>query len=157
MTGKNTPAAGTEELVAYCGLCCQDCFGYKGRVADLAKELRQELRQEKFDIMVQGIPFKEFAHYAECYQVLGALVRLRCKSGCRGGGGNPFCAVRKCVQKRSYTGCWECSEFESCTKLEFLKSNHGDAHIRNLRKLSKQGYKGFLQGKREWYSKPKTA
>lgn len=44
----------TEELVAYCGLCCQDCFGYKGRIADLAKELRQELRQEKFDIMAGG-------------------------------------------------------------------------------------------------------
>jgi hypothetical protein len=143
------------ELVAYCGLYCEDCFGYKGRIADLAKELRQELRQEKFGIMAKGIPFKEFDHYDECYGVLGALVRLRCKNGCRSGGGNPFCPVRKCSQKKGYDGCWECSEFESCSKLDFLRVNHGDAHVKNLRKLKKQGIKGFLQGKRDWYSKPK--
>jgi len=146
---------GTGELVAYCGLCCQDCFGYKGKIADLARELRQELRQEKFDIMAKGIPFKEFDHYAECYQVLGALVRLRCKNGCRSGGGNPFCPVRTCSQKKEYAGCWECNDFESCKKLEFLKVNHGDAHIKNLKKLKKQGIEGFLQGKRDWYSKIK--
>ena len=146
---------GTGELVAYCGLCCEDCFGYKGKIADLAKELRKELRKEKFDIMAQGIPFKEFAHYSECYQVLGALVRLRCQNGCRSGGGNPFCPVRKCSQQKAYAGCWECSDFESCEKLAFLQANHGDAHIKNLKKLEKQGIKGFLQGKRDWYSKPK--
>ena len=148
---------GSSELVAYCGLCCEDCFGYKGRIADLAKELRQELRQEKFDIMAKGIPFREFDHYDECYQVLGALVRLRCKPGPPPAGGNPFCPVRKCVQKKEYAGCWECNDFASCSKLEFLKVNHGDAHIKNLKKLKKQGVNGFLQGKRDWYSKIKKA
>jgi len=61
---------------------------------------------------------KEFASYAECYKVLGAMVKFRCKKGCRNGGGNPFCVIRKCAQKKSIEGCWECGEFEKCTKLD---------------------------------------
>jgi len=79
-----------KKLITYCGLYCGDGFGYKGKIADLARDIRKELRQEKFDIIVKGIPFKAFKNYKECYEVLGALVRLRCKNTCRGGGGNPF-------------------------------------------------------------------
>lgn len=135
-----------ENQIAYCGLYCGDCFSYKGRIPDLAKDLRKELRQEKFDRVAEGIPFKEFKHYKECYEVLGALLRLRCKNGCRGGGGNPFCSIRQCCQKKAISGCWECDEFETCAKLNFLKAAHGDAHIKNLRKLKKEGPASFLQG-----------
>jgi len=121
---------GDGDLIAYCGLYCGDCFGYKGKVADLARDLRKELRQAKFEEAVKGIPFKEFQHYNECYEVLGAMVRLRCKSACRGGGGNPFCKIRKCCQTKDVEGCWECGDFETCGKLDFLKVNHGDAHKR---------------------------
>jgi hypothetical protein len=61
-------------LVACCGLYCGDCFGYKGKVADLARDLRKELRQAKFDKVAEGILFKEFKHYKECYEALGAMV-----------------------------------------------------------------------------------
>ncbi|MCK4250780.1 DUF3795 domain-containing protein [candidate division WOR-3 bacterium] len=141
-----------KELIAYCGLYCGDCFGYKGKIADLARDIRKELRQEKFDIIVKGIPFKAFKNYKECYEVLGALVRLRCKNTCRGGGGNPFCKIRKCCQKKNIDGCWECKEFETCKKLDFLKANHGNAHIKNLRKLTKKSIQDFLKGKKYWYS-----
>ncbi len=141
-----------KKLIAYCGLYCGDCFGYKGKIADLARDLRKELRQEKFDIIVKGIPFKAFKNYKECYEVLGALVRLRCKNTCRGGGGNPFCKIRKCCQKKNIDGCWECKEFETCKKLDFLKANHGNAHIKNLRKLTKKSIQDFLKGKKDWYS-----
>lgn len=141
-----------KKLIAYCGLYCGDCFGYKGKIADLARDLRKELRQEKFDIIVKGIPFKAFKNYKECYEVLGALVRLRCKNTCRGGGGNPFCKIRKCCQKKNIDGCWECKEFETCKKLDFLKANHGNAHIKNLRKLTKKSIQDFLKGKKYWYS-----
>lgn len=141
-----------KKLIAYCGLYCGDCFGYKGKIADLARDLRKELRQEKFDIIVKGIPFKAFKNYKECYEVLGALVRLRCKNTCRGGGGNPFCKIRKCCQKKNIDGCWECKEFETCKKLDFLKANPGNAHIKNLRKLTKKGIQDFLKEKKYWYS-----
>jgi len=144
-----------EELIAYCGLYCGDCFGYKGNIADMARDLRKELRQEKFDIVVKGIPFKEFDKYKECYEVLGAMVRLRCNKACRGGGGNPFCKIRKCCQKLDIEGCWLCDDFEDCKKLDSLIINHGDAHIKNLRILAKKGTDQFLKGKKHWYSKLK--
>ncbi len=142
-----------KDLVAYCGIYCGDCFAHKGKVADLARDLRKELRRARFDRVVEGIPFKEFEHYQECYEVLGAMVRLRCKNACRGGGGPPFCNIRKCSQKKEIDGCWACDEFETCKKLDFLKQGHGDAHIRNLRRIKKKGIGAFIEGKRDWYSK----
>ncbi len=144
-----------EKLIAYCGLYCGDCFGYKGKIAELAKDLRKELRQEKFEIMIKGIPFKALKNYKECYDVLGILVRLRCTNACRAGGGNPFCKIRKCCQKKGIEGCWECDEFETCEKLDFLKPNHGDAHLKNLQKIKKKGIGEFLEGKKYWYNKIK--
>ena len=140
----------SKKLVAYCGLYCGDCFGYKGKVADLARDLRKELRQAKFDRVAEEIPFKEFKKYKECYEVLGAMVRLRCNKACRGGGGNPFCKMRKCCQKKEIEGCWECDEFETCKKLASLKPIHGDANLKNLRKIKKQGTVAFIGGKRHW-------
>ncbi|MDI6794863.1 MAG: DUF3795 domain-containing protein, partial [bacterium] len=88
--------------------------------------------------------------YRECYEVLGALVKLRCKNACRGGGGNPFCKIRKCAQKRELDGCWECSEFKDCGPLKSLESVHKDAHLKNLRIIKKKGKVEFVKGKRYW-------
>ena len=142
------------DLIAYCGLYCGDCFGYRGEIADLARDLRKELRQARFDKTAQFMStfsfFKVFKNYPQCYEVLGALVKLRCRKTCKGGGGPPFCKMRKCCQKKGIDGCWECAEFETCQKLDFLKQSHGDAHIRNLRIISKKGTEQFLKGKRYW-------
>ena len=146
----------TEErdLVAYCGLYCGDCFGYQGKIADLARDLRKELRLAKFDKtaeLLSAIPFfATFKDYHQCYEVLGALVKFRCKNTCRGGGGPPFCKMRKCCQKKGIEGCWQCDEFETCEKLDTLKPNHGDAHLKNLRIIKKQGIDEFIKGKRYW-------
>ena len=78
------------------------------------------------------------------------MVRLRCQKACKGDGGNPFCKIRKCCQKKECEGCWECEEFETCEKLDFLNSIHGDAHIKNLKKIKKQGIDKFLEGKKYW-------
>jgi len=138
------------ELTAYCGLYCGDCFNYKGEIADLARDLRKKLREEKFDRVSQGLTkyFKLFKDYEQCYQVLGAMVRLRCNRACYKGGGNPSCKVRLCCKRKMIAGCWECGEFEECSKLDFLKPIHGDENIRNLTKLRKEGVSGFLKGKR---------
>ncbi|MGZ7210386.1 MAG: hypothetical protein ACXVHV_10935 [Methanobacterium sp.] len=37
-----------KSLVSYCGLYCGDCHGYTGSIADLARDLRKELRKYKF-------------------------------------------------------------------------------------------------------------
>ncbi|MHC1605160.1 MAG: DUF3795 domain-containing protein [Candidatus Methanofastidiosia archaeon] len=141
-----------KNLIACCGLYCGDCINYKGEIADLARNLRKKLREAKFDKVFLGLSkyFKQFKSYEECYEVLGAMVRLRCKRACRGGGGPPSCKIRNCCQKKNIEGCWECDELEDCTKLDFLKPIHGDAHLKNLRKIKKQGTYKFLEGKRHW-------
>lgn len=143
-----------EELIAYCGLYCGDCHGYQQRVPDLARDLRKELRQtkyKKFAAFISKEKFGEgFKEYDACYEVLGAMVKFRCHKGCRGGGGNPWCPIRKCAQKKQLDGCWECGEFADCDKLSFLEGVHGDGHQKNLRRLKRKGKAAFLTGKRDW-------
>jgi len=141
-----------KNLVAYCGLYCGDCFFYKGEIADLSRDLRKKLREAKLNRTYKEFSkfLKEFKNYEQCYEVLGAMVKLRCKRTCRGGGGPPFCKMRKCCQKNSIEGCWQCDEFESCKKLDFLEPIHDDSHLKNLRKIKRQGISKFLEGKRNW-------
>lgn len=147
------------DLIAYCGLYCGECFSHKGTIADLARDLRKELRQYRFEKTAETLSnlsfFAVFKHYPQCYEVLGAMVKFRCKKACKGGGGRPDCKIRKCCQRKGLEGCWECDDLESCTKLDVLVPNHGDAHVKNLRKLKKKGVEEFLQGSKPWYSKPK--
>ncbi len=139
-------------LIAYCGLYCGDCFNYKGEIADLARDLRKKLRESKFDRASEGLSkyFKDFKDYDTCYRVLGSMVRLRCKKACTNGGGNPNCKIRKCCQKKEIRGCFECGEFETCTKFDFLKPIHKDANLKNLKKIKKNGQDKFISGKRDW-------
>ncbi|NCO97222.1 MAG: hypothetical protein COY38_02705 [Candidatus Aenigmarchaeota archaeon CG_4_10_14_0_8_um_filter_37_24] len=146
------PSNQDKELITFCGLYCPDCINHKGEVADLARDLRKKLREEKMDKVSKGLSkyFKEFKNYGQCYEVLGAMVRLRCNRTCRKGGGPPQCKVRNCCKKKDIQGCWECGEFETCDKLDFLKPLHGKANIENLKKLKKNGLDGFIKGKRCW-------
>lgn len=144
----------SEKLIAYCGLYCADCHAYKQKIQDLARDLRKELREsryEKFANFISQLPFaRPLKNYAVCYETLGAMVKFRCHKGCRDGGGSPFCKIRKCCVKKGHRGCWECDDFENCARLDFLRNVHDDAHLQNLRLLSEKGEKAFLKGKRYW-------
>jgi hypothetical protein len=146
------------DLIAPCGLYCGECPAHLGTIADMARDLRKELRKSRFDLTAASMSkmsfFAALKNYASAYDVLGAMVKLRCKKGCRGYGGNPFCEIRKCCQKKNIDGCWECDVFETCNKLDFLCENHGSAHIKNLKILRKSGVERFLEGKKHWYSPP---
>ena len=140
--------------IAYCGLYCEECPFHTGRIADLARDLRAELRKAKFDRIAQALSaepyFQVFSGYPASYELLGALVKLRCKSMCKGGGGPPWCKIRRCSQGKGLAGCWECGEFETCDKLQTLAAAHSDAHIRNLKKLRRSGVEAFLSGPKQW-------
>jgi hypothetical protein len=129
-------------------------------VADLARDLRKELRASRFDKTAEALAelsfFEGLRHYDKCYAALGDMVKLRCKRGCRDGGGNPYCKIRKCCERKSYVGCWECDDFETCEKLAELESAHGTAVIRNIRRIRRKGLEGFLEGKRDWYVRATT-
>lgn len=45
-----------------------------------------------------------------------------------------------------------CGDCAGCEKLKFLETNHGVAHLKNLRKLKKHGSAAFVKGKRYWYA-----
>ncbi len=143
-------------LIAFCGLYCGDCHGFTGKIPDLARDLRKELREihyDKFAGFISTYSFgKDFKNYDECYKVLGAMVKFRCRKGCRNGGGSPFCKIRKCVQKKNLDGCWDCSKFENCKELNFLEPVHGNAHIKNLRAINKKGKTELANGKTLWYN-----
>ncbi|OPY37093.1 MAG: hypothetical protein A4E35_01556 [Methanoregula sp. PtaU1.Bin051] len=143
-----------QDVVAYCGLCCLDCHGYIGKIPDLARDLKKELKKahyEKFAGAISKLPFgKPFEHYNACMDLLGTMAKFRCTKTCRGGGGPPFCEIRKCCRSKKITGCWECSEPDTCDKLKFLEGVHIDAHKKNIRAIRKKGTGGFLSGKRYW-------
>ena len=147
-----------KDSIAYCGIYCGECFIGQGKVADLARDLRKELRKYRFEKMAKSfaeVPrFAVLKDYPQCYDVLGELVKLRCRKTCKSDGGPPFCKMRKCCRKKGIEGCWECEEFETCRELDFVKTYHGDAHLKNLRKLKKAGVEGFLKGKKYWYYPP---
>jgi hypothetical protein len=146
-----------ERLISCCGLYCGDCSGYKGTIANLARDLSKELERERFADLAKvlaKIPFfKALEGFGQCCAVLETLPRLRCKKTCRGEGGPPYCEIRMCSRDKKLDGCWQCDTFKTCTKLAFLNPGHGDAHIRNLTMLNRHGTGEFLAGKRYWRTK----
>ena len=137
------------QLTAYCGLYCGDCIRYRSRAADLARELISELQATEFD-KYAGIKsgsakqldaVKQFEHYRECCEVLGAVAALQCNTPCRVGGGCPTfsCEILECCRRKGFEGCWQCEESEGCRRLESLKSIHGDSHQQNLKRIRELG------------------
>jgi hypothetical protein len=142
-----------ERMVGYCGLYCGDCPGHTQKIPDLAEELSAELRRVKLErvipLMQREVP--GLKHYAKGLELLGGLAKLRCPAICRDRDEKTGCVVSRCCRERKYLGCWECAEFESCSKMKgFLDVAHGDAHIRNLRRIARYGVRKFIGGKREW-------
>lgn len=80
------------DFIAYCGLCCGEYLTCKGKVADLARDLGNVLNDYRFDKAAELLAsfsfFKIFEKYDDGNEVLGGMVKFRCKSGCRNGGGN---------------------------------------------------------------------
>ncbi len=139
------------ERVTFCALCCDSCPNH-GEIPDLARDLRKALREYHFDRVAPALAvvFKQFAHYQECYDTLGAMVKLRCTRGCRANGGPPQCTIRNCARKHGFQGCWECNDVTTCSKFAFLQPAHGDANLKNLKKIQKEGVNAFLNGKIYW-------
>ncbi|MBM3332581.1 DUF3795 domain-containing protein, partial [candidate division WOR-3 bacterium] len=133
----------TTKTLGYCGARCPTCFAYRKNVSEAAKALRRELRAEKLKESWKEFPF--LADYASFKKSLDGLAMLRCTKMCRGGGGNPWCKIRRCAQARmqvrsqsanckvqnggqtghqqrtravkGLAGCWECEESDACKKL----------------------------------------
>ena len=144
------------ELVSYCGLYCPDCPLYLGKISDIARKLRRELRRVEYDRFAKYISKlpagKQFENFKECYDGLGAIMKFRCEKGCRQSGGTENCQIRECCQDQNLEGCWQCSQYEHCAKLDALNSLHQNAHRRNLKIIQEKGVNEFSKGNKHWYS-----
>ncbi|UCH51973.1 MAG: DUF3795 domain-containing protein [Chloroflexota bacterium] len=122
-----------KNLIAYCGLNCAECFSYKMTVSEDAKNLRRELRAAKLKNSWKEIPF--LGEYEPFKKSLDGLAMLRCPKGCRGGGGNPWCKIRKCCQKKGFWSCADCNLTESCEKLAVISIGYKNRNLKILKEL----------------------
>jgi hypothetical protein len=141
-------------LISYCGLVCSDCPLFNGNVSDLAKNLRKELRRVQYDKFAEYMSKfpsgKELKDFETFYSVLGTLIKYRCEGGCKKGGGSKDCEIRQCNLEQNLKGCWECSKFKFCSKLNALNSLHGDKHRKNLEIICKKGPTELLKDEDRW-------
>ena len=144
---------GKEELITCCGLYCGDCPMYHDKVSSLAEELDKELKYANFkkhaDVFAQYPSSKVFEKYDDFIEMLETLKGLKC-AGCRKRESQFICKIRECCEEKQITGCWECEEFNTCNKLDFLGKTHGNAVLKNLYILKEKGIEAFLDGERYW-------
>ena len=140
------------DMLGYCGIYCGDCPSCTQEVADTARELRRLLRKQKIDKaagMLSKMPqFKAFRHFDKGYELLGAMMKIRCKNKCcRLGGWGGKCPIKTCAKKKGYKGCWQCDDFGDCEKLKLLEYDGMAPHLKNIRKIRKSGVQAFLKSK----------
>jgi hypothetical protein len=139
------------DLLAYCGLYCGSCPAYTQSIANLAGGLQKELHRSKCDKIAPALAkipaFNAFKHYQNFSELLGTMMKMRCKKSCRTGGGSTQCRIRKCAIKKGYDGCWQCDDFTACKTLKVLE-DFGDTnktYLKNLRKIKRQGPAAFVK------------
>jgi len=141
------------DLIGYCGAYCPECPSYTHSTANLARDLRSEFRKYKFDKAAPALAkvpkFEAFKHYQQTYELLGVIMKLRCKGACRQGGGGANCPIKKCAKKKRLLGCWKCDDFPTCKTLKVLEQ-YGDTnrvYLKNLRKIKRLGPAAFVKTK----------
>lgn len=139
-----------EKFTAWCGLCCTDCIPSNHGFFYLVHNLEEILSDFQFNEYARLKAEKNpiFAEYPVFIKVLKEIESLKCPRPCREGGGKPDCEIRKCAQGREYSGCWECGDRHTCTKLNSLRTVHSNLDY-HLDLISKHGSK-------KWFSERKV-
>ena len=93
-------------MVTYCGLYCDLC-SQRARIPERAQSLKDILTKEGFEFWSKGMAGSE-----EFWEFLGNLSDMdKSCPGCRQGGGNPGCDLRKCAKEKGVEVCCFCNEF----------------------------------------------
>ena len=133
-------------LAGCCGIYCGACFAHRGTISQKATELREVLNKERFGRRI-ATAFDWIGDYSEFSKVLSRLKNLKCQ-GCGAGGGNPWCSIRKCCQKKGFTSCAECNEFP-CEKLDWITKRYNKWNLRNLERITEVGIEEWLREQEE--------
>lgn len=130
--------------VALCGLYCGLCASRR-RIPELASRLSRALVEEGYDQGYYDIPGLQ-ERFPAFWDGLRVLATAPCV-GCRGGGGNPGCAIRQCALERQVVACPYCSEFP-CERLDALRAYplyRSDAE--RLRSIGIEAWAGEQEGR----------
>jgi len=91
--------------VCYCGLYCENC-AVKVKVEPASKILYEEMRKAGFEEIMQMIPGGDgFWSFLKNMAVQGVCI------SCKGGSGNPGCAVRICAKEKNIEMCALCESY----------------------------------------------
>jgi hypothetical protein len=127
-----------KDLAGYCGLYCGACGIHLGRIKQVVENLRKVISAYGFDKFAPELAKWEpaFQHYTEFENVLNGFVKMfgECPR-CIKGGGDPNCAVRECSKQKAYTTCAECTEMETCEKIQ----RYGPRALEGLQKIKAIG------------------
>jgi len=150
-TKQDRSKSNPERLIAYCGLYCEDCPRFGGKMSRLAQALRRELESSGMARAARTRTARvgSYKAFAAFWEMLGMIAGFECP-GCRKAGCSVTCRIRPCCIKRGLAGCWECAESVSCPEFRWLRAVHGQGMGHNLRALKRKGPSGFLRGKRYW-------
>jgi hypothetical protein len=143
-----------KDLTTYCGIYCGDCPRYKAKFSDMCSDLLDEFENSHFSKLAKVIATKndKFEKYDEMLSLLKTINDLKCEAPCRlGGGRGESCEVIVCNKSKNIDGCWDCIEFETCPKLDFLKPFCKNAPIKNLRKIKKLGVENWAENREKQY------
>ena len=144
-----------KNLTAYCRLYCGDCIRFKCRAYDLSTILWDELGKSRFQeyAKVKRHNAKELENYDSMITALKVISAIKCEVPCRigGDGCDGSCQIIGCVKEKAIEGCWDCAEFKFCDKLNFLKPFHGDAPLKNLRKIKELGIDSWAKHREKCY------
>ncbi len=141
-------------LTTHCGIYCGDCPRYKAKFSDMCEDLIEEFEKSNFSKLAKVIATKndQFKQFDEMVILLDTIKNLKCEKPCGSGGGSgESCEVIKCNKKKKIDGCWDCIEFETCTRLDFLKPFCGDAPIKNLNKIKEYGVENWAEHREKQY------
>ena len=136
-----------DKLPAYCGLYCGNCI-QKTHVGPNAKKLLESMKRAGYEIFGSAIPdFPVFWAFLSETAKNGGCV------GCRSGGGNPYCQIRKCAIEKNVLSCafcdvYPCEAFRQSFVLYpmllednlFLKEKGAEEWAMMQKKRRSQGY-----------------
>lgn len=126
---------------AYCGLNCELCKTRSRKIREKAIELQDAMDEMNFAEVSRVIPFMH-GKYRNHVKLMKFFTENECP-GCRENGGNPFCAIRKCADKRGYTTCAECGKL--CKKFDMLFRVHKDGELqRNISILQEKNAEALV-------------
>jgi hypothetical protein len=125
--------------IARCGLDCTACKARLDVIRKSVTQLNEAFAAANVAEVSKEIPFMRFNYRG--YKKITEFFSAPCP-GCHQKGGNPFCGIRKCAQKRGYETCAECDSL--CKKFKPLLRIHTDGEVqRNIEAIRKYGLDQF--------------